>query len=168
MNYMGKVGYLKGLADGLGFDPDSKEGKLLKAAIEAIDEMACALHEMENSVSSVEEQLDDMYEEFDRLSDEVDELYMLDDTDRDDDNIRMFRRDKSEDDDDEGTYQFSCPACQGEILLREEDLKEESIVCPSCGAQLELDVGCDCECSCEHDHAGHHAHAHDGGDETKD
>ena len=35
-----KVAYLKGLADGLGLDAESKEGKVLLAMIDVLDDIA--------------------------------------------------------------------------------------------------------------------------------
>jgi hypothetical protein len=41
--YNKKVGYLKGLAAGLELDPNSKEGRLFDAVIEALDAMSEAV-----------------------------------------------------------------------------------------------------------------------------
>lgn len=154
MNYMKKVGYLKGLADGLGPDASTTEGKLINALIDVVEEMAEALSSLHESVASVEEQLDDLFEEIDDLADDL-EMFQDSELDLGDkDNIRMFRHRDEDDDDDEDddepvVYQLACPSCKGEIFLDEDDLEGDVITCPSCKAQLELDVGCDC---CGHDH----------------
>ena len=54
MNLSEKAAYLKGLADGLEISDTTKEGKLLKAVVELLDEMA-------NSVSNLEEDVDQIY-----------------------------------------------------------------------------------------------------------
>ena len=158
MNYMKKIGYLKGLAEGLGPDSSTKEGKLISALIDVVEEMAEALSALEDSVSAVEEQIEDLYEEFDGITDEIDAIQMRGIDVGEKDNIRLFRHrddDDGDDDDDEDDededdvlYQLDCPACKGEIILDEDDLDSDMITCPNCGAQLELDVGCEC---CSHD-----------------
>ncbi len=174
MNYMQKLGYLKGLADGLNPDLSNSEGKLIAALIDVVEEMASALGELEESVASVEEQLDDLYEEFDDLADELEGFQDIGLDSGEKDNIRMFRHegggeDDEEDDDDDGEepviYQLVCPACQGEILIDEDELDSDIITCPSCKAQLELDSGCGC-CGCGHDHGNNCGEA--DGDEKDD
>ena len=41
-----KVAYLKGLAEGLGLDKDSKEGKLFAAIIDVLDDMALEIEDL--------------------------------------------------------------------------------------------------------------------------
>ena len=63
-----------------------------------------------------------------------------------------------EEDDEEFDLTITCPYCNKEIILTEEDLKDE-ITCPECNNLIELDWGHGCmdddcgECShhCNHD-----------------
>lgn len=43
MSMMESVSYLKGLAEGLGIDDSTKEGKLLSAIVDVLDDMAAEI-----------------------------------------------------------------------------------------------------------------------------
>ena len=47
MNITEKVSYIKGLAEGLSLDETTKEGKLLAAVIDVLDDIAHQVDEME-------------------------------------------------------------------------------------------------------------------------
>ena len=53
-----KVAYLKGLAEGLNLDTDSKEGKLIAAIIDVLDDMAEKFAEVDDELCDVEDGLD--------------------------------------------------------------------------------------------------------------
>ena len=53
-----KVAYLKGLAEGLNLDTDSKEGKLIAAIIDVLDDMAEKFAEIDDELCDVEDGLD--------------------------------------------------------------------------------------------------------------
>ena len=52
-----KVAYLKGLAEGLNLDTESKEGKLIAAIIDVLDDMAEKFAEIDDELCDVEETL---------------------------------------------------------------------------------------------------------------
>src|SRR5665648_652437 len=65
-----KVSYLKGLADGLGIDDSSKEGKLLMAIVETLEDFAEVMEEvvedqidLEEYVNFIDEDLADVEED---------------------------------------------------------------------------------------------------------
>ena len=79
-----KVSYLQGLADGLGVDESTNEGKLLVQIIDVLGEFADVLEEV------IEEQLDlEEYVEFidEDLADLEEEVYDIDDYDEFDDDF---------------------------------------------------------------------------------
>ena len=53
-----KVAYLKGLAEGLTLDTDTKEGKLIAAIIDVLDDMAEKFVDLEDELCDVEDGLD--------------------------------------------------------------------------------------------------------------
>ena len=77
-----KVAYLKGLAEGLDLDTESKEGKLIAAIIDVLDDMSEALLDLEDELCDVEEGLDAVSDD---LSEVEECLFELDDEDEDDD-----------------------------------------------------------------------------------
>lgn len=65
-NLKAKVAYLQGLSNGLEENPTSKEGKLLREIIDALDDFADSVGNLEGYVRSVDEDLqyleDEVYE----------------------------------------------------------------------------------------------------------
>ena len=106
-----KVAYLKGLAEGLALDTDTKEGKLIAAIIDVLDDMAEKFVDLEDELCDVEEA-----------------LYEMDDEDEEDY------------DDDESYFETTCPICQEEIVFDEDTLDSGEIRCPKCGEKLEFDL----------------------------
>ena len=129
-----KTAYLKGLADGLGVDPQSKEGKLWSALNDLLCDIA---HELENLNETDRGQA----QALDGLADEVSLLEDICDG--------MDERDyeKTDDEDDEDlsydgvVYDATCPVCGEEISFDEDTLETGSIQCPKCGETLEFDLG---------------------------
>ena len=95
-----KVAYLKGLAEGLNRDTDSKEGKLIAAIIDVLDEMAEKFAEIDDELCDVEDGLDAVSDD---LSDVEESLYFALDDDEDED--------EDEDDEEEECFMTTCPEC---------------------------------------------------------
>lgn len=130
-----KVSYLKGLAEGLGVDNSSKEGKLLRAIIDALEEISENLDGLEAFTTELSEQVDAIDEDLDALETQ---LYDEDYDDFDD-----------MDDDEEEYYDIVCPNCEEEFSVDEDTMLEGSIGCPNCGEKLEFDIECDCDDQCD-------------------
>ena len=62
-----KVAYLKGLAEGLGIEEDSKEGKLLKAVMDVLADLAVSVEDLEDYTAELTEQVDAIDEDLDDL-----------------------------------------------------------------------------------------------------
>ena len=166
MTIVEKAAYLKGLAEGLGIDKESKEGKLWGALNDLLSDMAHEIEDLQDSNLDFAEALDDISEDltyleeltcdldvpdFDNM-DELDEtcsgdcaacggICGIDDEDEDDDD--------DEDDETEGDeeliydgvmYDVTCPVCGEELTVSEETLEEGSVTCPGCGEILEFEI----------------------------
>lgn len=134
MEILEKVAYMKGLAEGLGLDTKSKEGKLLKVMIDILDDVALELQDIRDEQGELEEGLDAVSDD---LSDVETYLYEQDEEDGGDDEV----------------YQTTCPNCEEDIFFDESILADGSILCPNCGEKLEFDLedvsGCsDCSDCC--------------------
>ena len=138
MNTSEKVAYVKGLAEGLGYDNTSKEGKILAAILDILEDVA---HDIED----LEENAWDLGEAIDQVSDDladIEEVVYDEDYDEDD-----------EYDDDEcdcccgcgdadgepAFYEVTCPACGNTITIDEDVLDLGEIECPNCGETLDFD-----------------------------
>ena len=124
-----KVAYLKGLAEGLGRDAESKEGKLFAAIIDVLDEMAEEILDLEEEMADIEEGLDAVSDD---LSEVEETLYELEDEFDDDDD--------EDEEDEEDCFMTTCPACEEELFFDETVLEDGEVVCPNCGEKLEFDL----------------------------
>jgi len=153
MSLKEKVAYLKGLAEGLGLDSDSKDGKLFTAIIGTLSDMAEEIQELSENALDIGEELDAISDD---LAD-VEEFLFDDDFDEIDD-FDFDDFDDNDDDDDSGdecdcalcsggdfSYQIVCPKCGVDIELSETDLANASATCSSCGEELDLDYDDDDE-----------------------
>ncbi len=61
-----KVAYLKGLAEGLALDTESKEGKLIAAIIDVLDDMSEKFSEIDDELCDVEDGLDAVSDDLSR------------------------------------------------------------------------------------------------------
>ena len=128
-----KVAYLKGLAEGLDLDKNSKETKIFEAIFDILEEMALTVNEIDEDLADVEDLAESLDED---LADVEAVIY-------DDDECCDC------DDCDDELYEVECPSCGAPIYLDDGMLDEEFIECPECGEKLELDIDfddCDCDC----------------------
>ena len=127
-----KVAYLKGRMEGLSVDETSKEGKILKAVVDVLDDLAMSVEDLEDYTAELTEQVDAVDEDLDSLENDF-----------------YGECDCCDDDEDEEYYDITCPSCGDEFSVDEDTLLEGGIECPNCGEHLEFDVECDdCGCDC--------------------
>ena len=129
MEIIEKVAYLKGLAEGMELDTEKKEGKLLAAIIDLLEDIALEIEDLWDG----EEEL---YEGLDAVSDDLEDVEDL-----------IFEEDEDEDeydeedfDEDEDCYATTCPTCEEEIFFDESVLEDGEVICPNCGEKLEFDM----------------------------
>lgn len=139
-----KVAYLKGLIEGLEIDGSTKEGKVILAVADILDEVAVTSEDMQDQIDEIVEVVDAIDED---LGEVERDFYDADDCCCDDDDYCECDDDDCEcgcDDDDE-LYEVVCPSCGDTICLNEGMLEEGSMTCPGCGELLEFDFGDDAE-----------------------
>ena len=116
-----KVAYLKGLMEGLDLDKTTKEGKVIAAMADILDDLALTVADNCDQIDAIDEDLEALeeyvYEDFDFEDDDYDDIFGEDDA---------------------GEYEFECPNCH-EVVFIDESVFEEGkeIECPNCGAKLE-------------------------------
>lgn len=143
MSITERVAYLKGLAEGLDIDANSKEGKLFGAIIDVLEEMSSEILDLNEQCEELNELVDVIDEDLGQVESDFYDVY---DDEEDDD-----------DDDDGELYEVVCPSCDNVVYLDEEMLLDGEIDCPECGQKLEFDMDdCDCDCGCgcgcDHEH----------------
>lgn len=155
MTVVEKAAYLKGLTEGLGVDPETKEGKLWGALCDLVSDMAHEIEDLQDTSMDFADTVDDLGEELGYLEelildlDDSDEKQDRDDCDGncyqcnacDDWDGGMFDDDDDDEEEYDGViYDVVCPKCGKEISFDEETLENGSIECPECGEKLEFDI----------------------------
>ena len=126
-----KVAYLKGLAEGMELDTDKKEGKLLSAIIDVLEDIALELEDIEDEQAELSEGLDAVSDDLEDVEDVV-----FEDLDEDDED----EYEEDELDEDEDCYATTCPTCEETIYFDESVLADGEVICPNCGEKLEFDL----------------------------
>lgn len=131
-----KVAHLKGLVEGMDFDSDKKETKVLNEILDVLEDIALTVSDLDDEMGLVTEQLDAVDEDLAELEevfyDECDDCCDCG-CDCDDD-----------------MYEVECPNCGETVYFDEDIIIEGAAQCPNCGTELEFDVDCDCDCGdCE-------------------
>lgn len=124
-----KVAYLKGLAEGMELNTEKKEGKLLAAIIDVLEDIALELSDIESAQEELGEGLDAVSDD---LEDVEDLLYGEDDEDSE------YELDDLGEDED--CYATTCPTCEESIYFDESVLEDGEVICPNCGEKLEFDL----------------------------
>ena len=123
-----KVSYANGLIDGLDIKSDTKEGKVIKAIVGILEDMAEAIDEIDTAGSELGDYVEAIDEDLSELEEEV---YGQDDLD------------------DDGFIELECPNCKETVFIDENVFDEEDeIVCPNCNEPIELE----CDCCSDDDH----------------
>lgn len=149
MTIVEKAAYLKGLTEGLGVDPESRDGKLWGALTELLSDMAHEIEDLQTNNLDLADTLDEVCEDLayledltcgmDPLPEDLDEDF---DDSEDEDGYRFSGEEVTDAEEYDGVlYDVTCPACGEEITFDEETLDEGSIRCPACGEVLEFDLG---------------------------
>ena len=159
MTIVEKAAYLKGLCEGLGVDPDSRDGKLWGALNELLSDMAHEIEDLQSGSLDFADTLDEFGDELSYLEELTCDLDRPEDVDdefcsgdcesceydcfSDEEDEGEEDEDEDEDEDssfDEILYDVTCPVCGEEITLDEDMLAQGSIDCPKCGETLEFDL----------------------------
>ena len=153
MTVVEKAAYLKGLVEGLGVEPESRDGKLWTALTELLSDMAHEIEDLQESNLDFAEAMDDISEELSYLEELTCDLDMPEDPefsgcggcsgscascggcggaeeDEEDEELEY----------DGVLYDVTCPSCGEEITFDEDVLDAGSIACPNCGEELEFDL----------------------------
>ena len=126
MDLNAKAAYIRGLMTGMEFDPASKNGKVIAAMMDLLEEMAATVTEHDNA-------LDQVYDELETLDQDLDDMV-----------ADLYGDDEEESDDEEAEdlYEVTCPNCGSVSTVDEETLldQESELVCPNCGAAFDIEL----------------------------
>ena len=133
-----RAAYIKGLAEGMELEQNSKEGKVIAALIELISDMADEIAEMDERIDTVHAYCEELDEDLGA----VEEL-LLEDDDCCDEDCDCCCDDECDcccdedcDLDDEDYFEVECPAC-GDTVCFDGSIDPEELICPACGEKFE-------------------------------
>ena len=140
-----QAAYIKGLADGLELDKTTKEGKILAALLDLMEDLTADVAEIHTDIDEIDEDLNDLADYVEELDDDLASV---------EDFLDEEPYDEEEDEDDEefddedcdgdcencdgcdgDYYEIVCPSC-GETVCFDEELDPENLVCPACGEKF--------------------------------
>ena len=128
MNLTEKAAYLKGLMDGMNFDKNTNEGKLIAGIIDMMDDLALSVSDLEDETATLSEYVEELDEDLGAVEED------------------LYGEEDDEEDDDDDFVEIECPHC-GEEVYYDETIDPEHIICPACGQEF----SCVCDCGCEDD-----------------
>jgi len=135
-----RVSYLKGLAEGLGVDAETAQGKLTYALIETLEAIAEHGDETEERLTELEEYV----EEIDGDVCDLEEALFSEDDDDDLDDFDDGEDEEEDDEDGDGLIEYECPHCGTVIFFDEEAFEmEEEHRCPNCHKKVFSEDGDD-------------------------
>ena len=134
-----KASYIKGLCDGMELDTTTKEGKLLAALIDLVDDMAKTVEDHEEAIDEIDGAIDELIEYAEELDDDLAavEEFLDEECDGDCENCDACDDCDMDCDCDEGFeedeeyYEVVCPSC-GETVCFDTSIDTENLVCPAC------------------------------------
>lgn len=132
-----KVSYIRGLMEGMNYDTSTNEGKLIRAIVDALDEMAGEVVDLQSDMDTMVDYVDELdydlgeLEEYVYESDDEDD-YCDGDCDNCDEDCEY-----AEDEDDE-FIEIECPKC-GEKICFDSSMEGEKIICPACNETIETE-----------------------------
>ncbi len=150
MNITEKAAYLNGLADGLEYDKTTKEGKLIAALIDLVQEMASEIADLREDVESLDTAIDELNEYAEELDEDLQDVEdYLDEKadaldDEDDEDWDEFDGEECDGDcascdgcdcENEDYFEIVCPSC-GETVCFDSELDPENLLCPACGEKF--------------------------------
>ena len=123
-----KVAYLKGLAEGLGVNDETEQGKLMLAMIDTLEALAKNSEETDERVGELSEYV----EEIDSDVSDLEEALFSEEDDDDEEDEEDDEEDEDDDEDGDGLIEYECPHCGTVILFDENafDMEEEHL-CPN-------------------------------------
>lgn len=121
MDLNAKAAYIRGLMTGMEFDPNSKNGKIIAAMMDLLEEMAATVTEHDQA-------LDQAFDELDAIDEDLDDLTET-----------LFGAEEVDEDED-AEYEVTCPNCGTVTAVDEDTLLSQELVCPNCGAAFDIEL----------------------------
>ena len=140
MNLTEKSAYIKGLAEGLEYDKTTKEGKIIAALLDLVNDMALEIADLQKDIEEIDEDLNYLDEYVEELDDDLQDVEDYLDAELDEDDLLDDEWDDEDEDYEDGEYfEIECPSC-GETVCFDEELDPEELICPACGEKFDCSI----------------------------
>ena len=141
-----KVGYLKGLMEGMDFSGDPSQGKLFDALFEIVNDLSDRVESMEELMEDLNDYVESIDDDLVELEgsgaggfDMPDEEYFDEDYeefDDDEDNFKIIDGADEDDDDHETLAGSICSECGRMFFVGMDDPEDAKYDCPHCGKRI--------------------------------
>ena len=129
-----KVGFLKGLMEGMSFDTDSANGKLMAGIVGLLGDLSDRVEAIDEDLTELEgARDDDMDGLFDDEDDEDFDDMMFDNSE---DKLHLLRPARSEAPEEDSLAGNLCPECHAMFVTSLNDPEGSEYVCPNCKKQV--------------------------------
>ena len=142
-----KLSYIRGLMEGMNYDADSANGKLLAGIVDLLGDLSDRVEAMDDMLADLNEyveSIDDDLTELEGARDEdMDDFF--DDDDDDDyadifedpqDKLHLLRPAPSEEPEEESLAGNLCPKCSRMFFSSLKDAEGSEYICPHCGERI--------------------------------
>lgn len=131
-----KVSFIRGLMEGMEYPKDQKEGKIITAIVDVLEEMAQQVQMLEKDTDYLLDEMDEVKQQTSTLADII-----LDDYEEEIEDTLQEQEDALLTED--SLYEITCPKC-GEVVCVDDDmLSDENLSCPNCHTSFEVDFDLD-------------------------
>lgn len=139
MSLTEKVAYIKGVIEGMDFDKNTNEGKIIDLIIDLLDDVTKDVTDVYESTQTLNAYIEEIDEDLGVLEEVVYEAYEDEcececDDDCDCDDCCCDDEYDFDDCDDDGEYDFFkviCPSCNEEVYL-DNSIDPSRVFCPAC------------------------------------
>ena len=144
-----KVGFLKGLMEGMSFETDTANGKLMAGIVDLLGDLSDRVENIDELLEDLNdyvESIDEDLTELEGARDDMDELFDDDEDDDGDfddvmfdsheDKLHLLRPAPSEAPEEDSLAGQLCPECHAMFVTSLNDPADAEYICPNCNKQV--------------------------------
>ena len=141
-----KVGFLKGLMEGMSFDTDSANGKLMAGIVDLLGELSDRVEALDEQLVDLNDYVESIDEDLTELEgadgEDVDDLFGEDEDydemlfDDSEDKLHLLRPAEPAEPEEDSLAGNLCPECHAMFVTSLKDAEGAEYVCPNCNKRV--------------------------------
>lgn len=139
MSLTEKVAYIKGVIDGMDFDKESNEGKIIDLIIDLLDDITKDVTDIYEDTQTLNSYIEEIDEDLGVLEEVVYDEHDDCDCDCSCGDCDCDCDECEEDDDDYDFFKAICPSCNEEVYL-DNSIDPSRVFCPSCHSEFSAEA----------------------------